>query len=99
MPDCISMNKGQYGFVTSVYSIGGLLGSFYAPRIADSRGRRGAALINCSGFIIGPVIMALSVNIPTLVIGRIVSGISSGVVSFYWKLFDVGDGPGTALPK
>jgi len=74
------MNEGKYGFVTSIYSIGGLFGSLYAPRLADGRGRKGAALINCSGFILGPLVMALSVNAWTLVLGRIISGLSSGVV-------------------
>jgi predicted MFS family arabinose efflux permease len=74
------MNEGKYGFVTSVYSIGGLFGSLYAPGLADGRGRKGAALLNCSGFILGPVIMALAPNFWILALGRILSGLSSGVV-------------------
>lgn len=74
------MNEGKYGFVTSIYSIGGLFGSLYAPKLADGRGRKGASLINCSGFVVGPIIMALSVNVWVLALGRIVSGLSSGVV-------------------
>src|SRR5271156_402129 len=79
IPDCISLNDSTYGFVTSIYSLGGLLGSFYAPALADTRGRRGAGMINCGGFVLGPVIMALSVDFWTLVLGRVISGISSGV--------------------
>ena len=79
------MNDGQYGFVTSIYSIGGLFGSLYAPRLADGRGRKSAALINCSGFVLGPIVMAVSVNIWFLALGRIISGLSSGVVpSLTW---------------
>ena|SRR5438876_3170721 len=80
IPGCIPMNEGTYGFVTSIYSIGGLFGSLYAPKLADGRGRKGAALINCSGFILGPVIMALSLNVWILALGRVISGLSSGVV-------------------
>jgi MFS transporter, SP family, solute carrier family 2 (facilitated glucose transporter), member 1 len=80
LPGCIPMNEGKYGFVTSIYSIGGLFGSLYAPKLADGRGRKGAALINCVGFVLGPLVMFLSVNVLTLALGRIVSGISSGVV-------------------
>jgi MFS family permease len=80
IPGCIPMNEGKYGFVTSIYSIGGLFGSLYAPILADSRGRKGAALLNCSGFVLGPVIMALSMNVWVLALGRIISGLSSGVV-------------------
>jgi MFS family permease len=85
LPGCIPMNDGQYGFVTSIYSIGGLFGSLYAPRLADGRGRKSAALINCSGFVLGPIVMAASVNIWFLALGRIISGLSSGVVpSLTW---------------
>jgi SP family facilitated glucose transporter-like MFS transporter 1 len=80
IPGCIPMNEGKYGFVTSIYSIGGLFGSLYAPGLADGRGRKGAALLNCSGFILGPVIMALAPTFWILALGRIVSGLSSGVV-------------------
>jgi MFS transporter, SP family, solute carrier family 2 (facilitated glucose transporter), member 1 len=80
IPGCIPMNEGKYGFVTSIYSIGGLFGSLYAPRLADGEGRRGAALINCSGFVLGPIIMALSMNVWVLALGRVISGLSSGVV-------------------
>lgn len=80
LPGCISMNESTYGFVTSIYSIGGLFGSLYAPKLADGRGRKGAALINCSGFVLGPIVMALSSSVWMLVLGRIISGISAGVV-------------------
>jgi predicted MFS family arabinose efflux permease len=80
IPGCIPMNEGKYGFVTSIYSIGGLFGSLYAPRLADGQGRRGAALINCSGFVLGPIVMALSPNVWILALGRVVSGLSAGVV-------------------
>ena len=76
------MNEARYGFVTSIYSIGGLLGSLYAPQLADGRGRKGAALINCSGFVLGPIVMALSSNVWMLALGRVISGLSSGVVTY-----------------
>ena len=80
IPGCIPMNDGSYGLVTSIYSIGGLFGSLFAPRLADGRGRKGAALINCSGFVLGPIVMALSPNLWILALGRVISGLSSGVV-------------------
>jgi len=80
LPGCIPMNDGKYGLVTSIYSIGGLIGSSYAPSLADSRGRKGAALVNSLGFVLGPIVMALSPNIWVLGLGRVISGMSSGVV-------------------
>jgi len=102
IPDCIPMNEGKYGFVTSIYSIGGLFGSLYAPHLADTRGRKGAALLNCTGFIFGPLVMAIAWNVWILAIGRILSGLSSGVVCPVDPLCLLtlrGDGPGPHLPQ
>jgi SP family facilitated glucose transporter-like MFS transporter 1 len=100
IPGCIPMNEGKYGFVTSIYSIGGLFGSLYAPRLADGEGRRGAALINCSGFILGPIIMALSMNVWVLALGRVISGLSSGVVGPVKRFaLILGDGTRTNLSE
>lgn len=101
IPGCIPMNEGKYGFVTSIYSIGGLFGSLYAPRLADGRGRKAAALINCSGFVLGPTMMALSPNVWILALGRVVSGLSSGVVriALEFHRLTLGDGFGTNLSQ
>jgi Sugar (and other) transporter len=87
LPGCILKNDSEYGFVTSVYSLGGLAGSFFAARLAERFGRRGAALGNCIGFVLGPIIMSLSTNFGTLALGRTVSGLSSGVAMVLVPLY------------
>ncbi|KAF3932425.1 hypothetical protein ABW20_dc0100035 [Dactylellina cionopaga] len=72
------MSAQTYGFVTSVFSVGGLLGAVTAGYIADTYGRKKAAMFNSAGFIVGPALMALATNVTTLSIGRVISGISAG---------------------
>ncbi|CAG8610474.1 5678_t:CDS:2, partial [Scutellospora calospora] len=45
-PPCIKMNATQIAFVTSEFTLGGLLGSMFASRVADSKGRRQTLLLN-----------------------------------------------------
>jgi MFS family permease len=89
LPGCIPMNESTYGLVTSIYSIGGLIGSFYTSKLADTKGRKGAGLINCAGFILGPILMALSPNVWILALGRVLSGLSSGAVRNLFLLYSL----------
>jgi len=66
------------GFVTSIFSIGGLLGAISAGPISDRYGRKNALLFNCIFFIIGPAFEALAQSQWTLAFGRILSGFGSG---------------------
>ncbi|KAK6339535.1 hypothetical protein TWF718_008941 [Orbilia javanica] len=75
---CIPMSEQTYGFVTSVFSVGGLIGAVSAGSIADTYGRKRTAMFNSVGFIVGPALMALATDVTTLSIGRIISGLSAG---------------------
>lgn len=66
------------GFVTSIFSIGGLIGAISAGPISDRYGRKNALLFNCIFFIIGPAFEALAQTQWTLAFGRILSGFGSG---------------------
>lgn len=77
--DCIAMTTVQYGTIVSMFPIGGLFGSLVAGRLSDTYGRRPIALLNCIGFIIGPLLMTFANGVAVLGIGRVVCGLSSGV--------------------
>ncbi|KAF3933445.1 hypothetical protein ABW19_dt0201857 [Dactylella cylindrospora] len=72
------MSEREYGFVTSIFSFGGLLGAITAGSITDRYGRKKTALFNCAGFIVGPAFMTLATDITTLSIGRVIVGVSAG---------------------
>ncbi|KAK6507320.1 hypothetical protein TWF481_005761 [Arthrobotrys musiformis] len=75
---CIPMTEQTYGLVTSIFSVGGLIGAVSAGSIADTYGRKRAAMFNSVGFIVGPALMALATDVSTLSLGRIISGLSAG---------------------
>ena len=54
---CIPMTPDQIGLVTSIFSIGGLFGSFYVGHLADKYGRKKTSLLHCLLYIIGSTIL------------------------------------------
>src|SRR5690348_3270936 len=83
LPRCIKMSTVQYSLATSVFNLGGLMGSLMASRIADNKGRRWTLLANCVFLSIGPIVMGFAKSYGELVFGRTLVGIGSGVVSIY----------------
>lgn len=76
---CVRMNSVQYGTIVSIFPVGGLIGSLLAGRLADKYGRRSVSISNCLGFILGPLLMSTANSIWALSLGRLLSGVSSGV--------------------
>lgn len=78
LPQCIPMNPSQFGLVSSIYTLGGLLGALLAGPVSTKYGRRVTLLATTGFFIIGPVAEALAPAIPVLALGRFLSGVGSG---------------------
>ncbi|KAJ2890144.1 hypothetical protein IWW38_004293 [Coemansia aciculifera] len=87
LPLCLPMNDAIFSLATSVFAVGGLLGSLSAGWMAERWGRRGALVYNSASFILGPLLMALAVSPAMLVVGRFVSGIGSGVAVVVTPLY------------
>lgn len=81
LPDCIPMDEAQFGLVTSIFTLGALLGSLLSSRVADLKGRRWTLLLNNLFLGIPPLIMGFAKNYFSLVLGRALVGIGCGVVS------------------
>ncbi|KAJ2743330.1 hypothetical protein GGI20_003816 [Coemansia sp. BCRC 34301] len=79
LPLCLPMNDAVFSLATSIFAVGGLLGSLSAGWMAERWGRRGALVYNSASYVLGPLLMALAASPAMLVIGRFVSGIGSGV--------------------
>jgi len=78
LEQCIKMDDQGLGLITSVFSIGGLIGSLYAGSISDSWGRKKASGFNSIIFIIGSMVEFMSNSVRMLVIGRFISGLGAG---------------------
>lgn len=64
------MTDAQFSALTSVFSIGGLIGSAGANVVMDTRGRRGALRISAVLTALGAFSMAIASGYTLLVIGR-----------------------------
>ncbi|KAF3390402.1 putative metabolite transport protein [Penicillium rolfsii] len=78
LPSCIPMNPSQFGLVSSIYTLGGLLGALLAGPISTKYGRRIALLATSVFFVLGPIAETLAPGISILALGRFLSGIGSG---------------------
>lgn len=75
---CIELTSEQVGLVTSIFSIGGLVGSFYVGTVADSIGRRKTALLHNVVFFVGSCLNGISNSYYELLLGRFIAGIGAG---------------------
>lgn len=75
---CIDMDDQGLGLVTSICSIGGLVGSLYAGHLSDELGRKKASAINAIVFIIGSMVELWANSVFGLATGRFISGLGAG---------------------
>ena len=75
---CIHMSDATFSFVTSIFTIGGLLGSLGSKLVNDSWGRKGAARTGALSIAFGAGLMGLSHSVAPFAIGRQVSSILYG---------------------
>lgn len=72
------MNPSQFGLVSSIYTLGGLLGALLSGPISTKYGRLLALRATTLFFILGPVAETLASNIPLMSLGRFLAGVGSG---------------------
>lgn len=74
-------STGVWSLAVASFAIGGPLGAFLGGQLADSRGRRGALLINVWPFLLGGVLQTCATGMPMIVVSRLIIGFSSGFSS------------------
>uniref|UniRef100_A0AAV1VIS7 Hexose transporter 1 n=1 Tax=Peronospora matthiolae TaxID=2874970 RepID=A0AAV1VIS7_9STRA len=77
----------QWAICVSIFAIGGPIGSLTAGQVSAALGRKKALLVDSFLFIIAGAMMALSVNIYALILGRFLVGFASGTVSVVVPLY------------
>ncbi|KAI1081536.1 general substrate transporter [Whalleya microplaca] len=81
LPDCIPMNDAQFAVVSSMFTLGGLVGALGSGPIASAKGRLLAMRLTSLSYLIGSVIETLSSAIAVLAIGRVFSGVGAGAAT------------------
>lgn len=77
-PQCIPMSTDQFAVVSSIYTLGGLIGAFSGGPSCNKYGRLRTMRLISVFFIIGPLVESLANNIGVLCLGRVLSGVGAG---------------------
>ncbi|OAF60189.1 hypothetical protein VC83_03217 [Pseudogymnoascus destructans] len=75
---CIPMDKAQFAFVSSIFTIGGLFGALLAGPVSTSFGRLPAMRISAIFYVLGSAITMWSASISAFATGRFLLGIGAG---------------------
>ncbi|KAJ1971919.1 hypothetical protein H4R34_005582, partial [Dimargaris verticillata] len=79
LPPCLPMSNTEFSFATSIFTLGGLVGSLLAPVLADRLGRRRATMYNTIAYLAGSTAMGLAPSLFWLLLGRFLVGVGAGV--------------------
>ncbi|KAK6365916.1 Bifunctional purine biosynthesis protein PurH [Exophiala oligosperma] len=79
LPQCIPMDSTQLGLVSSIFTLGGLLGALFSGSLAARYGRLMVMRVNTILLALGPLGETFAPNIPILALGRLISGLGAGV--------------------
>ena len=72
------MTDVQFATISSIYTLGGLLGALSAGPLSSKRGRMFALRVSTAFHILGALLEATAPSIPLMAIGRLLSGVGSG---------------------
>ncbi|KAI0390554.1 general substrate transporter [Xylariaceae sp. FL0594] len=80
-PDCIPMNDARFAVVSSLFTLGGLIGALAGGPVSSARGRLFAMRLTGLFFIVGSILLTLSVSIVMMCIARVLSGMGAGAAT------------------
>ena len=78
LPQCIPMNVNQFALVSSIFTLGGLVGALLSGPFCNNKGRLPAMRLVTASFVVGPVCQSLAPNFPVMALGRFISGLGAG---------------------
>lgn len=81
------LSSQQLGFVVAAVLLGSVLSSLFAGAVADLIGRRGAMLLSGVLFTVSIPVMALASGYLPLLLGRLLQGISGGLIGVVVPLY------------
>lgn len=83
----IPMSPAQQGFMVSIYVFGGLIASLFAGLLADAIGRKKMMLVGGLMFVVSIGLIFISSGYVALLLGRVLMGLSGGVVCVVVPLY------------
>ncbi|WYZ41263.1 hypothetical protein EsH8_V_000158 [Colletotrichum jinshuiense] len=87
LPDCIPMSDAVFATVSSIFTIGGLVGALCAGPFSSKRGRLPAMRTTAIFFTIGAVIETLAGGATALAAGRFFTGAAAGASTVIVPLY------------
>lgn len=78
LPDCIAMDDAQFAVVSSIFTLGGLIGALCAGPLSTAKGRALTMRLSAIFYVLGSAIASLAPSIFFLSAGRFLSGIGAG---------------------
>jgi SP family facilitated glucose transporter-like MFS transporter 3 len=74
-------STGMWAIAVAAFAVGGPLGAVIGGKMADSRGRRGALLIDTWTFMLGGLLQTFAPDMYTIILSRFIIGFASGFSS------------------
>ncbi|KAI1823378.1 general substrate transporter [Xylaria intraflava] len=81
LPDCIPMSDAQFAAVSSMFTLGGLVGALAGGPLSSARGRLFVMRLTSVFFVVGSIFLSLGVSIAIMSIGRVLAGIGAGAAT------------------
>ncbi|ATY66133.1 MFS glucose [Cordyceps militaris] len=78
VPACIPMNEAAFAFVSSAFTVGGLLGALSSGQFASKRGRLPAMRLTALLFALGSLVETVAGSVAVFSLGRFLAGIGAG---------------------
>ncbi|MGO8698073.1 MAG: MFS transporter [Limisphaerales bacterium] len=81
------LNAGQLSFIVAAVLLGGVLSTLFAGALADAIGRKPMIVLSGVLFVVSVPAIALSQSYTALVLGRLLQGISGGLIGVVVPLY------------
>jgi len=87
LPHCIPMTDAEFATISSMFTLGGLLGALAAGPLSSRYGRRPAMRVTALLYVIGSLVETFSPAVWLMSFGRLVSGLAAGASTVIVPLY------------
>ena len=77
----LQQQPGMVGLIASSTTLGAVTGTIASGPLCDRAGRRGTLMLSSVLFLLGGALMGWSPRVDVLIVGRLVGGVATGLVS------------------